>query len=163
MPSAARFIISLLAGLLVDKAVYHLPLYRQHQRLLNSGVQLSRSTLLNYMARSIALLEPIYQVQCQSVLLSGVLAMDEVPMKAGRKAPGKMKQTYFWPIYGDRDEVVFTWSVGRSHQHAVDQLGGFSGILLTDGYDAYVRATTKLNALDNSITAETTAIYSDAS
>ncbi len=144
--------VSLLAGLLVDKAVYHLPLYRQHQRLLNSGVQLSRSTLLNYMTRSIALLEPIYQAQRQSVLQSGVLAMDEVPMKAGRKAPGKMKQTYFWPIYGDRDEIVFTWSAGRSHQHAVDQLRSFSGILLTDGYDAYVRATAKLNATDQDIT-----------
>jgi transposase len=95
--------VSLLAGLLVDKAVYHLPLYRQHQRLLNSGVQLSRSTLLNYMTRSIALLEPIHQAQRQSVLQGAVLAMDEVPMKAGRKAPGKMKQTYFWPIHGDRD------------------------------------------------------------
>lgn len=144
--------VSLLAGLLVDKAVYHLPLYRQHQRLLNSGVQLSRSTLLNYMTRSIALLEPIYQAQWQRVLESAVVAMDEVPMKSGRKAPGKMKQTYFWPIYGERDEVVFTWSAGRSHQHAVDQLSGFNGILLTDGYDAYVRATAKLNARDQQIT-----------
>ena len=100
--------VSLLAGLLVDKAVYHLPLYRQHQPMLNSGIQLSRSTLLNYLTRSIALLEPIYQAQWQSVLESAVLATDEVPMKAGRKAPGKMKQTYCWPIYGDRDEVVFT-------------------------------------------------------
>lgn len=143
--------VSLLAGLLVDKAVYHLPLYRQYQRMLNSGIQLSRSTLLNYMTRSIALLKPIYQAQWQSVLESAVLAMDEVPMKAGRKAPGKMKQTYFWPIYGDRDEVVFTWSGGRSHQHAVDQLSGFSGILLTDGYDAYVRATARLNATGQKI------------
>ena len=144
--------VSLLAGLLVDKAVYHLPLYRQHQRMLNSGIQLSRSTLLNYMMRSMALLEPIYQAQWQSVRESAVVAMDEVPMKAGRKAPGKMKQTYFWPIYGDRDEVVFTWAAGRSHQHAVDQLSGFSGILLTDGYEAYARATAKLNAAAQQIT-----------
>jgi len=138
--------VSLLAGLLVDKAVYHLPLYRQHQRMLNSGVELSRSTLLNYMTRSIALLEPIYEAQWRSVLDSAVIAMDEVPMKAGRKAPGKMKQTYFWPMYGDRDEVVFTWSAGRSYRHAVEQLDGFNGVLLTDGYDGYVRALDKLNA-----------------
>ena len=137
--------VSLLAGLLVDKAVYHLPLYRQHQRMLNSGVELSRSTLLNYMYRSIALLEPIYDAQWRSVLDSTVVAMDEVPMKAGRKAPGKMKQTYFWPMYGDRDEVVFTWSAGRAHQHAVEQLRGFRGVLLTDGYDGYVRALNRLH------------------
>ena len=113
--------------------------------MLNSGVELSRSTLLNYMHRSIALLEPIYDAQWRSVLDSAVVAMDEVPMKAGRKAPGKMKQTYFWPMYGDRDEVVFTWSAGRAHQHAVDQLKGFNGVLLTDGYDGYVRALSRLN------------------
>jgi transposase len=78
--------VSLLAGLLVDKAVYHLPLYRQHQRLLNSGVELSRSTLLNYMHRSIALLEPIYDAQWRSVLDSAVVAMDEVPISRSQGA-----------------------------------------------------------------------------
>ena len=48
--------VSLLAGLLVDKFVYHLPLYRQHQRLKDAGIQLSRSTLTYYVQRSIELL-----------------------------------------------------------------------------------------------------------
>ena len=43
----------LLADLMVDKAVYHLPLYRQHQRMLDAGVTLSRSTLINYVAKGI--------------------------------------------------------------------------------------------------------------
>ena len=37
--------VSFLAGLLVDKFLYHLPLYRQHQRLADAGITLSRSTL----------------------------------------------------------------------------------------------------------------------
>ena len=37
--------VSLLAGLLVDKFQFHLPLYRQHQRIQKAGVTLSRSTL----------------------------------------------------------------------------------------------------------------------
>jgi len=40
--------VSLLAGLLVDKFCYHLPLYRQHQRLKDAGITLSRATLTNY-------------------------------------------------------------------------------------------------------------------
>lgn len=72
-------------------------------------------------------------------------------MKSGRKVPNKMKQTYFCPIYGDRDDVVFGWSAGPSHQNAVDRLSGFSGILLTDGYDAYLCATAKLNATEQPI------------
>ena len=30
--------VSFLAGMLIDKFVYHLPLYRQHQRLRQSGI-----------------------------------------------------------------------------------------------------------------------------
>jgi len=33
--------VSFLAGMLVDKFVYHLPLYRQHQRLCGGGITLS--------------------------------------------------------------------------------------------------------------------------
>lgn len=29
-----------------------------------------------------------------------VLAMDETPIKAGRKAKGQMRQAYSWPVYG---------------------------------------------------------------
>lgn len=143
--------VSVIAGLMVDKAVYHLPLYRQHQRMLDSGVRVSRSTLINWINKGIELLKPIYQAQWRHVLQSKILAMDEVPMKAGRKNKGKMQQTYFWPIYGDSDEVVFTWSLSRGHAHAVEQLTGFSGTLLTDGYSAYDKALYKLNKQDVTI------------
>ena len=55
--------VSLLAGILIDKFLYHLPLYRQHQRLGDAGITLSRGTLTNYVQRAIGLLEPIYDAQ----------------------------------------------------------------------------------------------------
>ena len=39
--------VSFLAGMLVDKFRYHLPLYRQHRRLADSGVRVSRGSLTN--------------------------------------------------------------------------------------------------------------------
>ena len=143
--------VSVLAGMMVDKGVYHLPLYRQHQRMLDSGIRISRSTLINWLNKGIELLKPIYQAQAKHVLQSKILAMDEVPMKAGRKSKGKMQQTYFWPIYGDSDEIIFTWSRSRGHIHAVEQLSGFTGTLLTDGYNAYDKALQKLNKEDSRI------------
>lgn len=132
--------VSFLVGMLVDKFLYHLPLYRQHQRLLQSGITLSRSTLTNLVERTIDLLTPIVDAQLQHILLSRILAMDETPIKAGRKQKGKMRQAYFWPLYGERDEVSFTYSSTRAHQHVVDILGeDFSGTLLSDGYEAYAR------------------------
>ena len=113
--------------------------------MLDSGVTVSRSTLINWLNKGIELLKPIYQAQARHVLQSKILAMDEVPMKVGRKSKGKMQQSYFWPIYGDSHEIIFTWSRSRGHAHAVEQLKGFSGTLLTDGYSAYDKTVSKLN------------------
>ncbi len=137
--------VSLIAGLMVDKGVYHLPLYRQHQRMIDSGVHISRATLINGVQKGIELLRPIYQANLQSIINSQTLAMDEVPIKAGRKSKGKMKQTYFWPMYGDNNEIAFTWSSSRGFLHAQNQLEGFTGTLLTDGYAAYSQTVAKLN------------------
>ena len=132
--------VSFLAGLLVDKFVYHLPLYRQHQRLAGGGVTLSRSTLTNLVRRAIALLEPIADAQLDNALLSRVLAMDETPIKVGlsKTKKGKMHQGYYWPIYGDQDEVCFIYTDSRAHRHVGHILNErFSGTIVSDGYSAY--------------------------
>ncbi len=129
--------VSFLAGLLVDKFLYHLPLYRQHQRLADAGITLSRSTLTRYVQQAIELVRPVYDAQWRHILQSRVLAMDETPIKAGRAGKGKMRQTWYWPIYGEDDEICFTWSPSRGSDHVVAQLGQFAGTLLTDGYAAY--------------------------
>lgn len=130
--------VSFLAGMLVDKFLYHLPLYRQHQRLEQSGIQLSRATLTNLAGRAIDLLKPIADAQLSNILLSRVLAMDETPIKAGRKQKGKMRQAYFWPVYGEQHEVYFSYSSTRAHSHVAAMLGDdFEGTLVSDGFEAY--------------------------
>ena len=129
--------VSFLAGMLIDKFCYHLPLHRQHQRLLQAGIQLSRSSLSNWAGRSIDLLRPIVAAMRQSVLSGQVVAMDETPLKAGRQHKGKMRQAYLWPVYGERDEIVFHYAPSREHRHVESFLGDFRGTLLSDGYAAY--------------------------
>ena len=134
--------VSLLAGMLVDKFLYHLPLYRQHQRLAQAGITLSRATLTNFGKRSIELLRPIAEAQLRHILQSKVLAMDETPIKAGRAGKGKMNNGYFWPVYGEADEIVFTYASTRAKAHIEKVLSAhFTGTLLSDGYVAYARYT----------------------
>ena len=137
--------VSFLAAMLIDKFRYHLPLYRQHQRLQDSGIKVSRGSLTNWAGRAIDLLEPIVQAQAAHVLQSEVLAMDETSIKAGRTAPGKMRQAYFWPVYGDQDEIVFHYAATRQHRHVETFLNGFKGTLLSDGYAAYEKRDTVFN------------------
>lgn len=135
--------VSFLAGMLIDKFLYHLPLHRQHQRLSAAGITVSRGLLTQLTSKTISLLKPIADAQARNVLMSQVLAIDETPIKAGRKGPGKMKQGYFWPMYGDQGEILFRYFPSRSGSHLESLLTDFNGTLLTDGYAAYERYAKK--------------------
>jgi len=90
--------------------------------------------------RSIELLAPIVDAQLANILLSKILAMDETPIKAGRKQKGKMRQAYLWPVHGDQNEIVFRYTSTRDHRHVQEIIGDdYTGTLLTDGYEAYAR------------------------
>lgn len=141
--------VSLVAGILVDKFQYHLPLYRQHQRLAAGGVTISRQTLTNFVARAADLLAPIYYAQLSSILQSKVLAMDETPIKAGQSSKGKLHQGFFWPLYGDKDEVAFPYGATRALTQAKEILGEFAGTLVTDGYGVYSRYTSKVTGVSH--------------
>ena len=134
--------VSVLAGVVVDKFCYHLPLYRQHQRLADAGIRVARATLTQFTARTAELLEPIARAQHAHILESQVVAMDETPIKAGRdKAKGRMAQGWYWPLYGEADEISFTYAPHRGARHVFEQLQGFTGTLLSDGYSAYARVS----------------------
>jgi hypothetical protein len=137
--------VSLLVGLILDKFRYHLPLYRQHQRLEACGIHISRATLVNLVCRVAELLEPIYLALLSSILQSRVLAMDETPVKAGRLKPGTMKTGYFWPIYGENDEIVFLFAASRATAVVSGALKDFEGVLLTDGFKVYERFAASVN------------------
>ena len=131
--------ISFVAGLLIDKFMWHLPLHRQHKMLAAAGITVNRGSLSQWANRAIALLKPVHDAQWRSVLESAVMQMDETPIRAGRHPgkPGSMKKGYFWPMLGDRGEVVFPFATSRRHEHAAEFLGEYSGTLVSDGYGAY--------------------------
>jgi transposase len=142
----SRADVSFVAGVLVDKFAYHLPLYRQHQRVGDSGITVSRPWLTQLTQQAAQLAEPIYHAQLASVRASRVKAMDETPIKAARAGPGKMKAAYFWPIYGEHDEVCFPYFESRRHEHVQEALGltqAPGSVLLSDGYEAYARYAEK--------------------
>ena len=139
--------VSLLAGLAIEKFRFHLPLYRQHQRMEAAGIRLARSTLTNWIHRAADLLQPVYAAQFISILNSDVLTMDETPIKAGRKGHGKMQTGYFWPVYGDQHEIVFPFAPSRSGDMVRKILGEYCGVLVSDGYQVYESHAKQINGL----------------
>jgi transposase len=142
----SRADVSFIAGLLIDKFAYHLPLYRQHQRLGDNGITVSRQWLTQISQQGVALLEPIYEAQFDSIRASRVKAMDETPIKAGRGKPGKLKAAYVWPVYGQLDEVCFPFFESRRAEHIEQALGlthAEGAVLLSDGYGPYAHYAQK--------------------
>jgi transposase len=142
----SRADVSFAAGLLMDKFAWHIPLYRQHQRLEAAGIRVSRPWLTQVAQAVISLLTPIYDAQLASIRASRVKAMDETPIKAGRSGHGKMHTGYFWPIYGQLDEVCFPFHASRSADFVCQALGIkpiVNAVLLTDGYAAYAQYAEK--------------------
>jgi len=143
----SRADVSFAAGLLMDKFAWHIPLYRQHQRLEAAGIRVSRPWLTQVAQAVISLLSPIYDAQLASIRASRVKAMDETPIKAGRSGHGKMHTGYFWPIYGQLDEVCFPFHSSRSADFVCQALGIkpiVNAVLLTDGYAAYAQYAQKI-------------------
>lgn len=143
--------VSFITGLIIDKFLYHQPLYRQHQKLQTNGITLSRSTLTNYVHRAACLLKPIYDALLRSILLSKVLAMDETPTKAGKKKKGKMQQAWFWPLLGDQNEIAFHYAASRARIVVDGLLQNFQGTLVTTvtRYTALMRVITKTSSMPN--------------
>lgn len=137
----SRADVSFVVGLVTDKFCYHQPLYRQHQRLADNGIKVSRPWLTQLTHATLALLEPVFTAQLDAIRSSRVKAMDETPIKAGRAGPGKMKSAYFWPVYGENDEICFVYHAGRGGKFIEQTLGTDpppeGAVLLTDGYAAY--------------------------
>ena len=127
--------VSFLAGLLVDKFCYHLPLYRQHQRLADAGITLSRATLTHYTQRAIELLRPIYDAQWQHVLQSKVLAMDETPIKAG-KAKLDYRSRHALPLF----DAFFGWCYKqRQRLDLVNSAPLAKALVYADNHQAQLR------------------------
>jgi hypothetical protein len=141
--------VSFLAGLVIDKFLYHLPLYRQHQRLAAAGIEVSRQWLTQQVLSVAVLLGPIVAAMLEDIRGCRVKAMDETPIKAGRKGTGQMKTGWFWPVWGDTDDggggdIVFLFRASRAAIHVREALGQRvheAMVLLSDGYQVYARYT----------------------
>ena len=134
-----------MAHVLVGKYADHLPLYRQSQIYARQGIELDRSTLVDWVGRAAAELQPLHERLLEHLLRSPKLFMDETRapvLDPGRK---RTKTGYLWAIARDDRSwagpdppaVVYLYAPGRGAEQAIRPLAGFSGVLQVDAYAAY--------------------------
>lgn len=129
----------LLAQVIIDKYIDHLPLHRQMQRFERTGVKLAYSTLSAWVHDSCRLITPLFEALKAEVLKSNYLHADETPIKVMDKdKKGETSRGYYWVYQNSIDKIVFfDYQEGRGREGPVEILKNFKGYLQTDGYVAY--------------------------
>lgn len=129
----------LLAQIVIDKYVDHLPLYRQMQRFERSGIKLSYSTLTDWVSGTCKLITPLFDALKAEVLQSDYLHADETPIKVMDKdKKGETHRGYYWVYQNSIGKIVFfDYQEGRGREGPMEILQNFRGYLQTDGYCVY--------------------------
>ncbi|HYQ59029.1 MAG TPA: IS66 family transposase [Draconibacterium sp.] len=129
----------LLAQVLIDKFVDHLPIYRQIERFKREKIQIPSSTINGWQEAISNLLEPLYDCLKHRVLSQGYLQVDETPIQVlDRAKKGKTHRGYHWIYYSPIEKtVLFDYRKGRGREGPELLLKEFKGYLQTDGYVAY--------------------------
>jgi transposase len=129
----------LLAQIMVDKFVDHLPVYRQIERFKREDIKLSSSTINGWQESVCNLLEPLYDTLKHRVLSQGYLQVDETPIPVlDKQKKGKTHRGYHWIYHSPLEKtVLFDYNTGRSREGPAKLLRDFKGYLQTDGYKVY--------------------------
>jgi transposase len=129
----------LLAYVAVSKYADHLPLYRLEGIFRRSDVELSRSTMCDWMAVTAELLEPIVKRMLGLILTSKVVQNDDTTVPVQDHSGKGIKTGRLWVSIGDHDHpyTVYTYTPDRSAAGPREIFKGFKGYLQADAYSAY--------------------------
>jgi transposase len=129
----------LLAQIVIDKYVDHLPLHRQQQRFSREKINIPYSTISDWVSNTCKLITPLYDALQKEVLASNYLHADETPIKVlDKDKKGETHRGYFWVYHNSlQDTVLFDYQPGRGREGPSEIQKNFQGHLQTDGYAAY--------------------------
>lgn len=130
---------SLLATILTDKYVDHLPLYRQRQRFLREDIPIAASTLDGWAAQGMDRLKILWEHLLEDTKVQGYLQADETPIKVlDSRKKGACHQGYYWVYHSPITRtVLFDYQPTRGAPAPQRILEDFKGYLQTDGYGVY--------------------------
>ena len=130
----------LLAQIIVDKYLDHLPINRQMQRFSRVGVNIPITTLTGWVSSTCSLLEPLGAALTKLILQSGYLHADETSIKVlDKDKKGATHKGWFWVYQDSRKGLVFFDYQPHRNKDGPDMiLKDFKGYLQTDGYETYV-------------------------
>jgi transposase len=129
----------LLAWILDQKYVRHLPLYRQEAILAQHGLKIPRQTMCDWVLLAASQLGPIQSALRRLILSAMVVQTDDTPVKCQRGKGHGHFLAHLWTTTSPLVEgLVFDFTESRGHEHLFTMFPGFNhGVLVGDGYAGY--------------------------
>lgn len=130
---------SLLADILIDKYVYHLPFYRLIQKYKELGVVLSDSTIGDWFSAVCSRLRPLYEKLREKIMSSSYIQVDESTLPVIDNEKHRAVKGYIWAVReAVSGDVYFHYDMGSRSGHTARKLiGNYRGTVQTDGYEVY--------------------------
>ena len=130
---------SVLADIVIDKYVNHLPFYRQIQMFKQQGISIAPATINGWFGGVADLLRPAYYRLKELVLSSGYIQSDETTIPIINNEKHKTINGYIWMIRAVTEDLVFFhYDYGsRAQKVALQLFKDYQGVIQTDGYAVY--------------------------
>jgi len=129
----------LLAHVITAKFADHTPLHRLAGQLARSAVRIARATLGDWLRQAADLLEPLYLLMHQRLLLSRVIHGDDTSVKLRVEGAQRTSKAHLWVGIGDADYpyVVFDFTSDYTASGPERFLDGYRGYLQADALAQY--------------------------
>lgn len=133
----------LLAYVAVHKFCDHMPLARQEKFFARHGIELSRSTLTDWMLAIGQATMPLVERMGEWLKRGDILASDDTPLPWQNTRRGRTTTARLWVWRGLVDDsrplLVYQFTADRSGEHPAAFLNGWKGYLQADAYSGYDR------------------------
>lgn len=134
---------SLQAAIYNSKYVNAIPLYRLEQEFKRNDINISRQTMANWTIKcSEYYLSLIYDKFHDYLLKTPVLQADETPVEVSKDGRSAGSKSYMWvyrtgKYYIDKPIILYDYQKTRHSDHPKKFLSGYSGTVVTDGFQVY--------------------------
>jgi len=128
-----------LADLVASKYSEHLPLYRLQERYRRAGIELSLSSLCDWVSQVASLTAPIVEAMKQLLLASRKVHTDDTPVTVldPRAEPVHSRRGYLWAYISEQTDVVFDYTSSHKRDGPASFLKGYRGYLQADAFSGY--------------------------
>lgn len=121
------------AMVLVEKYDLHCPLYRQETKLERAGLDIGRSTLMNWVRHGATALLPIQAAIGDAIKQHPVVGLDDTWIRTLDPGAGKTHQSRLWGYFAD-DEFYCDYRRSRAGKWPAEFLVGYRGTIMADAY-----------------------------